>query len=150
MYNYMNQYQPMQQYGMPAQQRMEQMQQQYPQFAPQQMVPTQMSGASQNVTWIPVSGLQGAKDHIVQPNQTAWLMDNNDTVFYVKSSDNLGVTSLKAYRFEEITDAGQVPPAQQIDMSQYVSREEFDSLKAQIDKITTAAQKQSVKTSKEA
>jgi hypothetical protein len=138
--------QPFPQYGMTAQQRVEQMQQQYPQFA--QMSPTQMSGTSQNVTWIPVNGLQGAKDHIVQPNQTAWLMDNNDMRFYVKSSDSLGVTTLKAYRFEEITDtAGQATG--QIDMSQYVQRGEFEDLKAQIDKLSSVAKTAVNKANKE-
>lgn len=146
MYNYMNQYQPMQQYGMPAQQRMEQMQQQYPQFAPQQMMPAQMPGASQNVTWIPVSGLQSAKDHIVQPNQTAWMMDNNEPVFYVKKADNFGTTEFKAYRFEEITES---PKTSTFDASQYVSRVEFDQLKEQIDKMTAGANKNTKAANKE-
>jgi hypothetical protein len=129
---------------------MEQMQQQYPQFQQNNMIGTQTPVPAQNVTWIPVNGLQGAKDHIVQPNQTAWLMDNNDMKFYVKTSDSLGVTSLKAYRFEEITDqAGNTTPQQQIDFSQYVSRAEFDSLKERIDKLTTNTQKQARTANKE-
>lgn len=134
------------QYGMTTQQRLAQMEQQYPQFAQ----PAAMPAPAQNVTWIPVSGLQGAKDHIVQPNTTAWLMDNNDTVFYVKSSDNLGVTTLKAYRFQEIgLDAPQAT-APVIDPSQYVQRGEFEDLKAQMDKLISAMQKQPAKANKEA
>lgn len=79
-----------------------------------------------NVTWVPVSGIQGARDHIVQPGNTAWLMDNNDTVFYVKASDALGVTTLKAYRFSEV---GLDAPAE----PQYVTREEFEALKKSIE-----------------
>ena len=120
---YPNYYPQGYQYVSTPQQRLAQMEQQYPQFAPQT--------PAQNVQWIQVSGLQGAREHIVQPNTTAWLMDNNDPVFYVKSSDNLGVTSLKAYRFEEIP-LGAPAESTQIDPAKYVSREEFEQFKAQI------------------
>jgi hypothetical protein len=110
-----------------------------------------MSGTTpqQNVTWIPVSGVQGAKDHIVQPGMTAWLMDNNESKFYVKSADNLGVTTLKAFRFTEIgLEQSQIPQAQ-IDPAQYVSRQEFDELKAKLEELTTAQTKRPAKANKE-
>jgi hypothetical protein len=136
MANYMNPQYPG--YGMqysPAQQRLAQMEQMYPQYADRNAMGAQMSVPMQNVTWIPVSGVQGAKDHIVQPGMTAWLMDNNDTIFYVKASDNLGVTTLKAYRFAEISmDAPQAQSA--VDPAQFVSREEFEQLKNQIEQMT--------------
>ena len=31
-----------------------------------------------NVTWMYANGMAGARDQIVQPGQTAWMMDNND------------------------------------------------------------------------
>lgn len=134
---YPPQYQP---YGMTSQDRLLQMQQQMNNQMP----------AQQNVNWIPVSGYQGAKDHIVQPNTTAWMMDNNEPVFYVKSADNLGTTTFKAYRFEEIAEPGQTVSTPQIDMSKYVQRDEFESLKAQIDKLSASAQKSSARANKEA
>ena len=45
---------------------------------------------TQNVDWIRVSGIDGAKNQIVQPGQTVWMMDNNEPYFYVKSADNVG------------------------------------------------------------
>ena len=36
-----------------------------------------------NVTWIYVNGWDGARNQIVQPGQTAWMMDNNDPVIYI-------------------------------------------------------------------
>jgi hypothetical protein len=139
---------------MPAQQRMAQMDQQYPQFGQNNSpaIPqAQMSAAppAQNVTWIPVSGVQGAKDHIIQPGATAWLMDNNDTVFYVKASDNLGVTSLKAFRFAEIGLEQTQMPQMSMDTSQYVQRAEFDELKARLEELTTSQVKRPVKANKE-
>lgn len=97
--------------------------QQYPAYAarPQQPQP-------QNTQWIPVNGIDGAKAHMVQPNVTAWLMDNNEPFFYVKSADALGVTSLKAFRFEEV----------QIDSEKtqdFISRNEFNAFAAEIKEI---------------
>lgn len=81
---------------------------------------------SQNVTWIQVNGISGAKEHIVQPNQTAWLMDNNDSVFFVKSADNLGVTNLKCYKFFEINPNENAKEETQ--NNNYVSIETFNEL----------------------
>lgn len=81
---------------------------------------------TQNVTWIQVNGITGAKEHIVQPNQTAWLMDNNDSVFFVKSADNLGVTSLKCYKFFEINPNENAKEEKQD--NNYVSIETFNEL----------------------
>jgi hypothetical protein len=53
-------------------------------------------------------------------------MDNNEQIFYVKASDNLGVTSLKAYRFEEIPQQGNVPES-----VQFVTYAELAELKGQ-------------------
>lgn len=128
--SYGNNYYP--QYSLNAQQRLQQMEQQYPQFAQQNVQLPQ-----QNVSWIPVNGVQGAKDHIVQPGQTVWMMDNNAPVFYVKSADNMGTSSFKAYRFEEI----QPDAPQQPDMSGYVTRDEFNKLKEALNSIEMAIQK---------
>lgn len=130
---------------MSPQDRLAQMQQQ---LNNQMQAPIQQP-TMQNVNWIPVSGYQGAKDHIVQPNTTAWMMDNNEPVFYVKSADNLGTTTFKAYRFEEISEPGQTVSVPQLDMSKYVQRDEFEDLKEQIDKLTASAQKSSTRANKE-
>lgn len=55
-----------------------------------------------NVNWIQVNGLQGVKDFIVQTNNKAWFMDNNEPIFYVKTCDGMGNAMIKAFRFEEI------------------------------------------------
>lgn len=81
---------------------------------------------SQNMQWIPVNGIEGAKAHIVQPNITAWLMDNNEPFFYVKSADALGVTSLKVFKFEEVHMENE-------QKQDYVSREEFSKFAAQME-----------------
>lgn len=109
-----------------TQQRLNQLQQ-YQQYQNQQNIP------NQNVTWIQVNGINGAKEHIVQPNQTAWLMDNNDSVFFVKSADNLGVTTLKCYKFFEI-DTKNINSNQTND---YVSMKDFNELQNRIIQLET-------------
>lgn len=84
-----------------------------------------------NVNWIQVNGYQGAKDIIVQPNQTSWLMNTNSQEFYVKSADNMGVSTLKCYSFKEFD-----PNLRENNSSDknivYVTKSEFDTLKKKI------------------
>lgn len=95
---------------------------------------------SQNVNWIYVSGVDGAKNQIVQPGQTAWMMDNNEPYFYVKSVDGVGSSTFRIFQFAEVQEAAPEQAAQpQIDMSQYVQRGEFDDLKAQLEQLEKTA-----------
>ena len=56
--------------------------------------------SQQGLIW--VSGEIGAKSYIVPPNTTVLLMDSEDKRFYVKSSDNAGMPTIKTYRYEQI------------------------------------------------
>lgn len=108
---------------------------------------------SQNVEWIQVSGIEGAKNQIVQQGCTAWMMDNNQPYFYVKSVNKIGSPEFHAFFFQEVSEAElnqqmSQPSQPQIDMSQYVQRGEFDQLKAQLEQLTTAQKKQPVKANK--
>ena len=107
------------------QQRIQQMEQ-----GLQQGMPQRQTAPMQNVNWIQVAGLEGARNQIVQPGQTAWMMDNNSPMFYVKSVDGMGSATLKAFAFKEIPlttltapQAAPVTPA-----GDYVTREEFNAL----------------------
>lgn len=73
-----------------------------------------------NITW--VQGIESAKAYQLPSNSSALLMDNeNDGVFYIKVSDNIGMCTLRTFRYEEIVDT--VPA--QIDTSNYITKEEF-------------------------
>lgn len=109
----------------------------------------QQQSSGQNVNWIYVSGVDGAKNQIVQPGQTAWMMDNNEPYFYVKSVDGVGSSTFRIFQFAEAQEVSPEQTAQpQIDISQYVQRSEFDELKAQLEQLTTAQKKQPVKANK--
>lgn len=105
---------------------------------------------AQNVDWIRVSGIDGAKNQIVQPGQTVWMMDNNEPYFYVKSADNVGSCTFRIFQFAEVQEVAPEQPEQpQIDLSQYVQRSEFEQLKALIEQFTNAQEKQPIKANKE-
>lgn len=74
-----------------------------PQYQQQQQISQQpVVQKMTNCEWIFVNGIEQVKDHIVQPNQTFYFFDNNDTILYKKQSDNLGSSKISAYRITEI------------------------------------------------
>lgn len=101
-------------------------------YRPQMMQPAPQTA---NVNWISVNGIAGARDHIVQPGQTAWMMDNNEPIFYVKDVDNMGRANLRTFRFEEIQPGAQQPQTPQIDMSNFATKEDIAKLESQLQKI---------------
>ena len=113
--------------------RIQQLQNMQQQFNPAPPTPQQP-----NVNWIQVAGIEGARNQIVQPGMTAWMMDNNAPYFFVKSVDGMGPATLKAFRFEEVSlDALTAPQAAQVNMDrQYVTRDEFHALLAKLGEPT--------------
>lgn len=139
-------------------QQMAQLEQEYMQrrnelmqsFYNQQNEQAQQTVSTQNVNWIQVSGIDGAKNQIVQQGHTAWMMDNNAPYFYVKSVDNVGSCTFRIFQFAEVQEVAPEQPEQpQIDLSQYVQRGEFEQLKAMIEQLNNAQEKQPVKANKE-
>ncbi|MDE5765335.1 MAG: hypothetical protein K2N49_02010 [Ruminococcus sp.] len=63
--------------------------------APQYQIPQNIPQAvqqpqnSNSVIW--VQGEAGAKSYLVAPGQTVWLMDSENLVFYIKSTDPSGM-----------------------------------------------------------
>lgn len=90
-----------------------------------------------NVDWVYVNGLQGAREQIVQPGCTAWMMDNNEPMIYYKAVDQMGQPTLKAYRLTELEPQGPAPaqPAPQMDLSMFATREDVAAIGAKVDKL---------------
>ena len=102
---------------------------------PQQMIPTQMSGTSQqppqtNQGLIWVQGEAAARSYLVAPNSTVLLMDSDNSVFYLKSADNSGMPSLRTFDYTERTQtAPQAPQNNEANLDdKYVTRAEYDAL----------------------
>ena len=90
----------------------------------------QVQAPTSNVNWIQVAGIEGARNQIVQPGHTAWMMDNNNPIFYVKSVDGMGSATFKAFQFAEIQpEAPRMAENQNNSVNtDYVTRKEFDAL----------------------
>lgn len=98
----------------------------------------QQSAAPQsNVSWIYVNGIQGARDHIVQPGQTAWMMDNNDPVIHVKAVDGMGTATLKSFRLLEFDPQQQQQSVPQIDTAQFATKAEIKEVADKLAKLET-------------
>lgn len=92
-----------------------------------QYQPAQYGQPKENISWVNVNGLQGARDVQVQANQTAWLMDMNSPVFYVKKADSMGVCTLKAYEFHEIN-----PEEPETNKQMFATKDELNALRDEI------------------
>ena len=69
------------------------------------------------INW--VQGVEGAKAFQLMPNSNTVLMDSeNDGIFYIKACDNIGMCSLRKFRYQEIIDEPQ-------QTNQYVTRDEL-------------------------
>lgn len=71
-----------------------------PDYYPQQQQVKSPTTNNQGLLW--VSGEVGAKSWVVPPNQTVLLMDSESNHFFIKSSDNAGMPTIKTYEYKEI------------------------------------------------
>lgn len=108
-------------------------QQMYPQqynYVPQQQLgqPVVQQQNDNGILW--VQGEAGAKSWAVAPGKSVMLMDSESNTFYIKSSDNSGMPlPLRIFDYKERTTQQTQPQAashQEIDTSQFVTREEFN------------------------
>lgn len=83
-----------------------------------------MTGIAQNaIQW--VQGIEGAKAFQIMPSSNAMMLDSeNDGIFYIKTSDNVGMCNLRIFKFEEVT---QQQPAK-INPDEYVKKSELEAL----------------------
>jgi arylamine N-acetyltransferase len=101
-----------------------------PQYPVQQTVqPTQQNNG---ITW--VQGENSAKSYPVAPGQSILLMDSEDSVFYIKSTDQSGMPSpLRIFDYTERKNNAainnNIATHNEVD---YISRSEFDAFKSEI------------------
>ena len=84
-----------------------------------------MMQQSNGIQW--VQGIEGAKAWQLMPNSNIMLLDSeNDGRFYIKTSDNVGMCSLRVFKFEEITAS--LEKKTDVDLSEYVKKSELQEL----------------------
>lgn len=96
------------------------------------MGPLTPSGGPQNNGIIWVSGKAEADGYLVAPNSAVALWDANNPVIYLRKADSTGKPSTVVYDLVERTDGPspqQIVP--QIDLSQYITREQLEDILAE-------------------
>ena len=103
----------------------------------QPSMPSQpMQQQSSQIIW--VSGEAGAKSYLVAPGNTVMLLDAENSVFYLKSADASGMPlPLRVFEYKERTTTTQQSfggsvTAESVNLDNFVTRKEFDELKASI------------------
>lgn len=124
-YNYGQYYNPLQ----PQMDRLAQMQAQYQQQQPQ--VPQ----TNQGILW--VQGEAGAKSYLVAPNTSVLLMDSENSQFYIKTTDQAGMPTLRTFVYQEVTGTpqnAQKEPETNLD-DKYVTRQEYNDLRGKYEEL---------------
>lgn len=89
----------------------------------------QVPQTNNGIIW--VQGIEGAKAFQMTPNSNAVLLDSDtEGRFYIKISDNIGMCSLRIFKYEEIQQGSTTQPT--VDMSDYVTKAEVNDL---VDKL---------------
>ena len=105
---------------------------QQPQPMQTSMGPITPAGGPQNSGIIWVSGKAEADGYLVAPNSAVALWDANNPVIYLRQADSTGKPSTKVYDLVERTDnPAPRQAAPQIDMSQFVTREQLEDILAE-------------------
>ena len=96
----------------------------YMQPAQNQFYPRSTIMSGPQIQW--VQGIEGAKAYQLAPNSNIQLLDSeNDGIFYIKTSDNIGMCNLRVFKYEEITSS---QATQSANLSEYVRKDELESL----------------------
>ena len=108
------------------------------------MVPQQTQTPRPGITW--VNGEEGARAFQIAPNSNVMLLDaENEGMFYIKSADNIGMCTLRTFRYSEVIDAQ--PVQQRMNdpmMDQYATKQELQELKDMINSLKGGHHEQSV------
>ena len=100
-------------------------------YAPQ--TPTQQQPAQMNTNKIYVTGIEDARARQLPPNSDFIFLDNDKPLLYRKTVDATGKMEIKAFKISEYTETEAPAPA--VDMSQFVSVEEFKGVQAEMGRI---------------
>ena len=95
------------------------------QYLQQRVNPYYTPPTNNGINW--VQGIEGAKAWQLSPNSNVMLLDSeNEGVFYIKVSDNVGMCTLRIFKYEEVQQ-NKYQTQQQTDMSEYVKKSELEA-----------------------
>ena len=103
-------------------------------YAPQ--TATQQQPAQMNTNKIYVTGIEDARARQLPPNSDFIFLDNDKPLLYRKTVDATGKMEIKAFKISEYTETEAAPAAAPaVDLSQFVSMEEFKGVQAEMGRI---------------
>ena len=80
-----------------------------------------------NLIW--VQGIEGAKAWQLPPNSMIIMLDSEtEGKMYIKVSDNIGISTLRIFNYVEEIPTGSVTVNKDLDLSQYVTKEEVKNI----------------------
>ena len=103
-------------------------------FAPQTQ-PQQQQPAQVNTNKIYVTGIDDARARQLPPNSDFIFLDNDKPLLYRKTVDATGKMEIKAFKISEYTETESAPATQALDMSQFVSVDEFKGMQNEMKRI---------------
>ena len=87
-----------------------------------------------------VNGVEGAKSYRLLPNQSAILLDNDNSLMYIKTANALGQSAIEYYSIQKTTEEMlRGTPKQEVS---FVSREDFDELVKKVTLLERAVRPQ--------
>lgn len=103
-------------------------------YAPQ--TATQQQPAQMNTNKIYVTGIEDARARQLPPNSDFIFLDNDKPLLYRKTVDGTGKMEIKAFKISEYTETEAAPaPAPAVDLSQFVSADEFKGMQTEVGRI---------------
>ena len=132
--NYQQNYPNYQQAYQPYYQQIQQLQNQIPQIQ-QQM--TQQS--SQGLFYF-VNSKKEVEDWVLGAGQTAFFFERNASVFYIKSVAQNGLSQpIEVYDYTQRSEASESANSDVVvDMDKYITRDEFEALKSELEALKEA------------
>lgn len=131
------------------QQQLQQMQQNYQQL--QNQIQQANSQSQNGGTFYFVNNIQEVENWVVNAGQTVFFFNRNDKTFYIKSVAQNGLTQpIEIYDYTQRNmssmpaETEAKPTQPEVDMSQYVTRNEFDELKNKISNLEIPRRKRRV------
>ncbi len=88
-----------------------------------------------------VNGLEGAKAYQVMPNQTMMLMDSDNPVVFMKTSDSFGKSSLRYFKLVEVKEDDLKVQPQTNPNIEYALKADIEALNKKIDEISNKLEK---------
>lgn len=83
-----------------------------------------------------VNGIEGAKAYQMMPNQTMLLMDSDNYMCYMKTSDMSGKSAVRYFKMEEVDEATAreflQPQAPKLD---FASKSDIDNINRRLDEL---------------